>query len=122
VARDDAAWRARTARRVLPLTSTDRSQRPGVPGTGTPAAPADSPREIDDVIGDCAVYEDGHRRPGTVPLEQASDVARSTPGFVWIGLQQPKAEDIAVVTEEFGLSPMAVDDAVKAHQRPKLEV
>jgi magnesium transporter len=41
---------------------------------------------------------------------------------VWIGLQQPKAEDIAVVAKEFGLPPMAVEDAVKAHQRAKLEV
>jgi magnesium transporter len=79
-------------------------------------------RNVDDVIGDCAVYEDGHRRPGRVPLEQASDVARTTSGFVWIGLQQPTAADIADVAQEFKLPPLAVEDAVKAHQRPKLDV
>lgn len=57
-----------------------------------------------------------------MPLERAGDVARSTSGFVLIGRQQPKAGDIAVVAEEFRLPPLAVEDAVKAHQRPKLEV
>jgi magnesium transporter len=79
-------------------------------------------RGLVDVIGDCAAYEDGYRRPGRVPLEQAGDVARKTFGFVWIGLQQSTAEDIAVVAEEFGLPQLAVGDAVKAHQRPKLDV
>jgi magnesium transporter len=106
----------------LPRRSGDRGRRPGEPTTPDPADSAEPARELEDVIGDCAVYEDGHRRPGRVPLEQAGDVARSTSGFVWIGLQQPTAEDIAAVAEEFGLPPMAVEDAVKAHQRPKLEV
>ena len=79
-------------------------------------------RALDDVIGDCAVYEDGHRRPGRVPLERAGDVARETSGFVWIGLRQPSAEDISAVAHEFHLPPLAVEDAVKAHQRPKLDV
>jgi magnesium transporter len=83
---------------------------------------AEPRRNLDDVIGDCAVYEDGVRRPGRVPLEQAGDVARTTSGFVWIGLQQPGAADIADVAEEFQLPALAVEDAVKAHQRPKLEV
>jgi magnesium transporter len=125
VARDDAAWAARTAsraRRVLPLRSAGRGQRPDEPAPPSPPEPSDPSRELDDVIGDCAVYEDGHRRPGRVPLQQAGDVARSTSGFVWIGLQQPNADDIAVVAEEFHLPPLAVEDAVKAHQRPKLEV
>jgi magnesium transporter len=74
------------------------------------------------VIGDCAVYENGRRRPGRVPLEQAGEVARTTSGFVWIGLQQPTAEEIAAVADEFGLPSLAVEDAVMAHQRPKLEV
>jgi magnesium transporter len=85
-------------------------------------ADGEASRGLDDVIGDYAVYGDGHRRPGRVPLEQAGDVARETSGFVWIGLQQPNAEDIAVVAEEFHLPPLAVEDAVMAHQRPKLDV
>ena len=98
------------------------------PGILTPA-PASQPdprtlakaRDLDEVIGDCGVYEHGRRRPGRVPLHEAHDVARSTSGFVWIGLQQPTPEEVAVVAEEFQLPPLAVEDAIKAHQRPKLE-
>jgi magnesium transporter len=82
----------------------------------------DPPRAVDAAIVDCGLYEDGHRRPGRVPLDQAGDVARTTSGFVWIGLQQATAKDIVAVADKFGLPPLAVEDAVKAHQRPKLEV
>jgi magnesium transporter len=74
------------------------------------------------VVGDCAVYEGGCRVPGRIPLDRAGDVARQTRGFVWIGLQEATAADIAEVAEEFELPPLAVEDAIKAHQRPKLEV
>jgi magnesium transporter len=74
------------------------------------------------VIGDCAVYEDGSRQPGRVPLDRAGEVARTTSGFLWIGLRQPTEDDIADVARELGLPALAVEDAVKAHQRPKLEV
>ena len=69
------------------------------------------------------VYEEDRRRPGRVPLERAAarPPARNS-GFVWIGLQQPTAEEIAAVAAEFGLPALAVEDAVKAHQRPKLEM
>ncbi len=73
-------------------------------------------------MGDCALYVDGVRRPGTVPLDLGGDVARDTSGFVWIGLRQPSDADIAQVAEEFQLPALAVEDAVTAHQRPKLEV
>jgi magnesium transporter len=77
---------------------------------------------LEDVIGDCAVYEQGARQGARVPLEEAGDVARRTSGFVWIGLQRPRAEDLAKVAAEFNLPALAVEDAVKAHQRPKLEL
>ncbi len=78
-------------------------------------------RGMDDVIGDCGVYEQGRRRPGRVPLEEAHGVARATSGFVWIGLQQATPEQMAKVADEFRLPALAVEDAVKAHQRPKLD-
>lgn len=79
------------------------------------------PRRIDDVIGDCGVYEMGRRRPGRLSLYDARDVSLTTDGFVWIGLQQPTAEEFAVVADAFHLPPLAVEDAITAHQRPKLE-
>jgi len=39
----------------------------------------------------------------------------------WIGLYKPSEEEFASVAEEFELHPLAVEDAVKAHQRPKIE-
>ena len=83
---------------------------------------AEAARGADAVVGDCGVYSDGRRLPGRVPLHRAGDAARATDGFVWVGLQQATAADIAEVAEEFRLPALAVEDAVKAHQRPKLEV
>jgi magnesium transporter len=79
-------------------------------------------RNGESVMGDCALYVEGVRQPGTVPLDRGGDVARTTEGFVWIGLRQPSDADIAQVAEEFHLPALAVEDAVTAHQRPKLEV
>ncbi|WP_282701596.1 magnesium/cobalt transporter CorA [Streptomyces sp. CC219B] len=74
------------------------------------------------MIVDCAIYRDGHRREGPEDLSAALGEARASGGFVWIGLHQPSEREFDLVTQEFGLHPLAVEDALKAHQRPKLEV
>ena len=74
------------------------------------------------MIIDCAVYEDGERRPGAVALEQALDVGDKPGSFVWIGLYEPTSEEFDSVVREFGLHELAVEDAINAHQRPKLEI
>ncbi|WP_437088573.1 magnesium/cobalt transporter CorA [Streptomyces sp. enrichment culture] len=74
------------------------------------------------MIVDCAIYRDGHRTEGPEDFSDALDQARSAGGFVWIGLHEPTQEEFEHVTQEFGLHPLAVEDALKAHQRPKLEV
>ncbi len=75
------------------------------------------------VIVDCAVYEDGLRRTGSVDLSSAlQEGRRRTDGFVWIGLEEPDPDELTSVAEEFHLHPLAVEDAAKARQRPKLEV
>ncbi|MEU0392646.1 magnesium and cobalt transport protein CorA [Streptomyces sp. NPDC006208] len=74
-------------------------------------------------VVDCALYEDGRRRPGLLPLSQAMEAAQAKPGsFVWIGLHEPSVDQLQVVADAFALHPLAVEDAVKAHQRPKLEM
>jgi magnesium transporter len=73
------------------------------------------------VIVDCAVYRDGRRVPGDFTPEAAFKASRSDDSFVWIGLHEPTKEEFEVVRVEFGLHELAVEDAVKAHQRPKLE-
>lgn len=70
---------------------------------------------------DCGHYRNGQRTPGEVKPSDAGDLARAKDGFVWIGLHEPTQADIAQVAAEFQLPELAVDDAVKAHQRPKIE-
>jgi magnesium transporter len=75
------------------------------------------------VIVDCAVYDGGLRREGVVALEEATEVAASTrDGFVWIGVHEPDPTEFDALAREFKLHPLAVEDAVRAHQRPKLEI
>ncbi|MFJ6389696.1 magnesium/cobalt transporter CorA [Streptomyces sp. NPDC091972] len=74
------------------------------------------------MIVDCAIYREGHRTEGPEDLSDALEQARSGGGFVWIGLHEPSENEFDHVTKEFGLHPLAVEDALKAHQRPKLEV
>ncbi|MFC8092814.1 magnesium/cobalt transporter CorA [Streptomyces sp. NPDC057301] len=75
------------------------------------------------MIVDCAIYRDGRRIPGPGDISDALDLCRlQDDAFVWIGLYEPTAKEFDKVTEEFGLHPLAVEDALNAHQRPKLEV
>ena len=74
------------------------------------------------MIVDCAVYEDGRRRSGSLPLEHACEAGRAEDAFVWIGLHQPSEQEFDSIRREFDLHELAVEDAIKAHQRPKLEI
>jgi magnesium transporter len=75
------------------------------------------------MIVDCAVYEGGHRRAGGVELHDAYDACRRDDGaWVWIGLYEPGPDEFDSVAREFQLHELAVEDAIKAHQRPKLEI
>jgi magnesium transporter len=75
------------------------------------------------VIVDCAVYRNGARVPGELDLEQAFEAAGETDhSFVWIGLFEPDPSEFDAVVGEFRLPPLAVEDALHAHQRPKFEL
>jgi magnesium transporter len=73
------------------------------------------------VIVDCAAYRDGHRRPGRLDLEQAFEAAREPGTVVWIGLFNPTPAEFDAVRIEFELHPLAAEDAMRPHQRPKAE-
>ena len=74
------------------------------------------------MIIDCAAYEDGRRVPGTLPLGDVPAACQRKNGFVWLGLFEPTAEEFAKVAQQFELHELAVEDAISAHQRPKLEI
>ena len=73
------------------------------------------------MIVDCAVYKQGRRVSGEFTPEEARRKSRGDDGFVWVGLHDPTPEEFEVVRREFDLHELAVEDAIKAHQRPKLE-
>lgn len=73
------------------------------------------------MIINCAVYRAGHRLEDTPDLEAALSSCENEGGFVWIGLLEPSEEEFAEVAGHLQLHPLAVEDAIHAHQRPKLE-
>ena len=74
------------------------------------------------MIVDCAIYGEGRRldRPKGVTGVRAE--AAVAGGFAWVGLVEPTAPEFDAVRREFDLHELAVEDAVSAHQRPKLEI
>jgi magnesium transporter len=99
--------------------------RPGalLPGRRSPwRAPWIPDVDRSAAIVDCAVYLDGVRQaPRTSWQDAHEEVVDREDGFVWIGLHEPSEAQLAGIAERFGLHPLAVEDAVLAHQRPKLE-
>ncbi|MET0589891.1 MAG: magnesium and cobalt transport protein CorA [Naasia sp.] len=72
-------------------------------------------------IVDNAVYVDGVRVTEPPSLEETFETARDRDGMAWIGLYRPSDEELRAVADEFGLHSLAVEDALKGHQRSKLE-
>ncbi|CAM5337646.1 MULTISPECIES: magnesium and cobalt transport protein CorA [Streptomyces] len=82
--------------------------------------PARSP--LGSSVVKCVTYQDGVRVPGCADLVDAVRLVRKTgEGFVWLGLHEPTDREFTGIAELFDLHPLAVEDAVEAHQRPKLE-
>jgi magnesium transporter len=82
--------------------------------------PARSP--LGSSVVNCVMYEDGVRRDGGYAADEALRLVRKAGrGFVWIGLHEPTEAEFAGMAELFALHPLAVADAVQAHQRPKVQ-
>ena len=80
-----------------------------------PDAPSGS-----NAIINAAAYQDG-RRVANVELSQVSGLLKQPDRFVWIGLHEPSEAVLEQVQQEFGLHELAIEDAHRAHQRPKIE-
>jgi magnesium transporter len=72
-------------------------------------------------VVDNAIYVDGVRTTNPATLDETYEILRERQGMAWIGLYRPTPDEIRSVATEFGLHHLVVDDAIAAHQRPKLE-
>ncbi len=74
------------------------------------------------MIVNCAAYEDGLRCGDDLDFRQAVEAARNDGTFAWLGLFEPTEEEFESIAREFDLHELAVEDAINAHQRPKVEL
>lgn len=74
------------------------------------------------MIVDLAVYTNGVRQPGDLTIERCPGLIKSPDSFVWLGLFEPTIEEVNLVGRYFDLHELLVEDAVQAHQRPKVEL
>lgn len=103
----------------MPSLPLRRTVKGSVKGSAASRIPIPAAR----AVVDCAVYVDGTRLPGTFTHQAALDEVRARGGnaFVWLGLHAPDAVQMESVAGTFNLHELMVEDAVHAHQRPKLE-
>src|SRR6185437_13642769 len=71
---------------------------------------------------DQAVYRHGRRQPCADLSDELAAVREEGHGWIWIGLKDPTDAEFDLVKDELQLHPLAVEDAVDGHQRPKLEI
>jgi magnesium transporter len=69
----------------------------------------------------CSIYLRGQEPRKIDDLHAISDHLRDPNALMWLDVVAPKAADLALIQDEFGLHPLAVEDAIQAHQRPKIE-
>ncbi|MGW3421922.1 magnesium and cobalt transport protein CorA [Streptomyces phaeochromogenes] len=104
-------------RRAVPETTPP----PADPPAPRPAPAEPAPAEVGSVV-QAALYRDGTRVANPATLADTFRELREQPdGMAWIGLARPTEEEILSLAAEFDLHPLAVEDAMEAHQRPKLE-
>lgn len=72
------------------------------------------------MLVNCVAYQDG-KKLGDIAAEDVSRYVGRPECFVWVALKDPAPGELAMMQEEFGLHPLAVEDAQHGHQRPKLE-
>ena len=73
------------------------------------------------MIVDCAVYQSGERQADPLSLEDAFESLDGPDVFVWIELVAPTPSELDRVAAELMIHPLVIEDALKPHQRPKLE-
>lgn len=107
--------------RGLATRTVDRQGRPESPERSMDPRPERAAPEVPSLV-DCAIYVHGHRKhsPATLP-DTAAALRAESDGMAWIGLYRPTEDQLDFLARQFSLHELAVEDAIVAHQRPKLE-
>ena len=107
----------RDPRKVLPRLGLH-----GATAVPAPPAPVEAPATTrPSGLVDNAIYVNGTRVAQPPSLQETYETLAELKGMAWIGLYRPSQHEIRSVAREFDLHPLSVDDAIAAHQRPKLE-
>ncbi|HSK30923.1 MAG TPA: CorA family divalent cation transporter, partial [Candidatus Limnocylindria bacterium] len=72
------------------------------------------------MLVNCAAYQDG-KKLADIPVSQIHLFVNEPGCFVWVALKDPEQTELETMQKEFGLHELAVEDAMKGHQRPKIE-
>jgi magnesium transporter len=72
------------------------------------------------MLVNCVAYQNG-RKLADIPVEDISEYVGRPDCFVWVAITEPTGDEIEQMAEEFGLHELAVEDAKRPHQRPKLD-
>ncbi|MGE5288840.1 MAG: magnesium/cobalt transporter CorA [Micromonosporaceae bacterium] len=120
--------------RAAGAAGTDGQATSGVLGARPPAAQTFRGRDPDTVAGSAIcvdtptkcqartrLYRNGSLELEGFPVAQISDHLADEETTVWLDLRDPDRDDLAVLMDEFGLHPLAIEDAVQEHERPKLD-
>jgi magnesium transporter len=116
----------RRPRVLLPTRRAGRGpnghRQPPAPEVSMEPRPAATAPPVEQSVVAAAIYRDGRRVDSPATVVEAARRLRDQPDtMAWIGLYRPAEAQLLAVAEEFGLHELAVEDAIVAHQRPKLE-
>ena len=118
-------WRSRAlrpARRALRRPTERGSVAPEHSLDPRATAPEAAPTAVSDSVVDIAIYRDGKRVASPPTIADAyRALLREPDAMAWIGLYRPSEAQVLAAADEFGLHELAVEDAIVAHQRPKLD-
>jgi magnesium transporter len=118
-------WRSRAlrpARRVLRRPTERGSVAPELSMDPRATAPDAPHTAVSDSVVDIAIYRDGKRVASPPTIADAyRALLREPDAMAWIGLYRPSEAQVLAAADEFGLHELAVEDAIVAHQRPKLD-
>ncbi|QBJ98632.1 magnesium and cobalt transport protein CorA [Rhodococcus sp. ABRD24] len=100
------------------LTSPEHSM---APRQQAPQQAPSQPGVVEASVVNSAVYRDGHRISTPATLAEALESLPDESSMAWIGLYRPDDAQLNAAAKQFDLHELAVEDAIVAHQRPKLE-